>query len=58
MTRRSPHGLPMLKFHGLRFPRTAAEAFRDATYGACMEVYIRPGLWPRILQLLRKRFAS
>lgn len=34
----SPHGLrPALRYRGLRFPRTAGEAFRDAYYASAIE---------------------
>lgn len=48
----SRHGLrPALRFRDLRFPRTAAEAFRDHTYAAAIECPA-PSLWRRILQIL------
>jgi hypothetical protein len=42
---------PALKFRGLRFARTAGEAFRDASYGAAIE---RPT--PPLLQRLLSFF--
>jgi hypothetical protein len=34
----------------LRFPRTASEAFRDASYGAAIEIPTRPSFWRRVLR--------
>lgn len=36
----------------LRFARTSGEAFRDASYGACIE-RPWPTLWQRFMNLLR-----
>jgi hypothetical protein len=41
----------MNRFH-LRFPRTAADAFKDAQYGIAVEHYTRAPLWRRILRAL------
>lgn len=37
----------------LRFPRTMAEAFKDATYGAAIERPY-PSLWRRILEAVKE----
>ena len=47
---------PALKYQGLRFARTASEAFRDASYGAAIE-RPTPTLMQRLAQYLRRRFA-
>lgn len=49
MNGRSPHGLkPALQYRGLRYARTASEAFRDASYGAAIE-RPQPSLLQRLL---------
>lgn len=45
-----------LRFQGLRFHRTASEAFKDASYGAAIERPI-PTFWQRLMQQLRECFA-
>jgi hypothetical protein len=45
-----------MKFHGLRYPRTSGEAFKDASYAACIE-RPWPSLWKRILQHIREVMA-
>lgn len=47
---------PALKFHGLRFPRTASEAFRDLHYSAAIEIPY-PSFWRRLLQSVREVMA-
>lgn len=39
---------------GLRYARTADEAFRTARYGACIELP-RPSLWKRICDIFRSK---
>jgi len=56
VTRASLGSEPTLRFHGLRFPRTSGEAFKDHAYGAALEKPL-PSIWQRLLQSLKERFA-
>jgi hypothetical protein len=48
---------PELKYRGLRFPRTASEAFRDAEYASGFEHHIAPDFWTRVVLFFKRRFA-
>jgi hypothetical protein len=55
---RSPHGLkPALQYRGLRFSRTAGEAFRTPEWASGFERHVPPPLWSRVVLFIRRRLA-
>lgn len=47
------HGFPTAR----RYPRTAGEAFRDASYSDPWEPHIQLPMWKRVALFLRRRFS-